>query len=604
MQTPQVGEWSMVWFYTFHLIQLAIALLLLISVIATQFAEATIAAPDPKPVTATPTNVMRQGNQLSLNGQILPIPWSQWQVSNTTRTGISDWGLVQAIGAELLNTNDATKQPIQWFSQPTVQPIVLATRLSQTWRYLDITDLARQAGWQIQINGNVLQLAAPTAKVLAVRQAKQSWGDRLVIDLDRPTPWQVEERGQELTVKVNAQTARNVAIQPGNQTAFKLESASNQTQIRLTSAVRPRVWSLTKPDRLIVDLRPDAVADQNILWATGLRWRRQTLTLGSDRFPVTWLELDARLVATALKPILPNPTEMVGIATLAQTAQQAQVAAVINGGFFNRNNQHPLGAVRLDGRWRSGAILNRGAIGWNAAGEMLFDRLTLQETLILPNAERLPLTHLNTGYIQPGIARYSADWGKTYTPLTDSEILVSVQNDRVLNQQTIAKANSAAIPIPPNGYLLVLRASSTLATKLAIGTAIRLETTTSPSAFDAYPQVIAAGPLLLQNRQIVLDPPAEKFSPAFAIERASRSAIAQTATGTILLVTVHAQTGGNGANLSQLAQLLQQLGAVNALNLDGGSSTTLILGGQRGDRPTANSARVHNGIGIFLPQVP
>ena len=39
---------------------------------------------------------------------------------------------------------------------------------------------------------------------------------------------------------------------------------------------------------------------------------------------------------------------------------------------------------------------------------------------------------------------------------------------------------------------------------------------------------------------------------------------------------------------------------VDALNLDGGSSTTLYLGGQILDRPPSTAARVHNGIGVFL----
>jgi exopolysaccharide biosynthesis protein len=44
---------------------------------------------------------------------------------------------------------------------------------------------------------------------------------------------------------------------------------------------------------------------------------------------------------------------------------------------------------------------------------------------------------------------------------------------------------------------------------------------------------------------------------------------------------------------------MQQLGTVNALNLDGGSSTALYLGGQILDRPVRSTGRVHNAIGIF-----
>jgi exopolysaccharide biosynthesis protein len=52
--------------------------------------------------------------------------------------------------------------------------------------------------------------------------------------------------------------------------------------------------------------------------------------------------------------------------------------------------------------------------------------------------------------------------------------------------------------------------------------------------------------------------------------------------------------------LGEFAQILQQLGAVNALNLDGGSSTSLALGGQLLDRSPVTAARVSNAIGVFV----
>jgi len=45
---------------------------------------------------------------------------------------------------------------------------------------------------------------------------------------------------------------------------------------------------------------------------------------------------------------------------------------------------------------------------------------------------------------------------------------------------------------------------------------------------------------------------------------------------------------------------MQQLGCVDALNLDGGSSTSLYLGGQLLNPSPRTAARVHNGLGVFL----
>jgi exopolysaccharide biosynthesis protein len=54
----------------------------------------------------------------------------------------------------------------------------------------------------------------------------------------------------------------------------------------------------------------------------------------------------------------------------------------------------------------------------------------------------------------------------------------------------------------------------------------------------------------------------------------------------------------SGPTLGEAAMLLQQLGLQDALNLDGGSSTGLVLGGslQVSGRGVAGS--IHNGIGL------
>jgi Phosphodiester glycosidase len=573
------------------------------------------AARDPVPPLlsqASPQSPLLSGTQVMLNGRSLPVPWSQWRSAGSpqVRTGIVDWGVTQMLGVEWLNAAAASQQPVQWFSDAVQNPLVLLTRIAPPFRYLDVTELGKKFGWQMQVSGTTLQIVSPPANVLAIRQGKQSWGDRIVLDLDRSAPWQVDEAMGEAGVTLDA------AVTPAISQAFKsipgnfvqtlrVEPGTNQTRLRLTTSARFRVWSLANPNRLIIDVRPDALVDQDIQWAPGLRWRRQTVTLGSNRFPVLWLEVNPRQPGLTLQPILPSATTLVGTAPLAQTARQTQATAAINAGFFNRNNQLPLGTIRQNGRWRSGPILGRGAIGWDAMGSFKLGRLTLQETVITPTGQRFALTHLNSAYLQAGIARYTADWGATYAPLTDAEILITVQNNQVVAQQTVAAAAGLApVPIPANGYVLVLRSNAAAAAAFPVGTVLRLERSLSPPDFDRFPTIIAAGPLLLQNRQVVLDADAEKFSKAFIQELAARSAIGLTPNGTVILATVHTRIGGGGASLNDMAQLMLQLGATDALNLDGGSSTTLYLGGQIRDRLPRSAARVHNGIGIFLQPGP
>ncbi len=585
-----------------------------------------------------PPQVIRQGTQMSLNGRIFPVAWRQWQSGGSVRTGISDVGIMQTLGVELLSTGDWTRQPVQWFSEPQTTPLILTSLLSGSYRYLDITDFAAIAGWQLQVSstavassqasGDTLQISSMPARVENIRVGTQPWGARIVVDLDRPIPWQVSDRRTEgvITLEASAdpsliqrfnspppeqiqgaEDAAPVSVETQDDTpVIRVENGQNQTTIKVDvpAGKRLQVSTVSNPNRLVIDLRPDALLQKEILWAPGMRWRQQYVNLGDSRFPVVWLELDPRSSGVSLRPMWSNPSTQVGTAPLIQTAQLWQAAAGINAGFFNRNNQLPLGAIRRDGRWFSGPILNRGAIAWNDSGQFKFGRFSLQETLTTSTGERLPVLFLNSGYVQTGLARYTPEWGPTYTPLVDNEVLFVIQNDQVTNQLPGGTAGQTSFPIPADGYLLTLRSNGAGASSLGVGTQVRIDQGTTPTDFASYPHILGAGPLLLQNRQIVLDAKAEQFSDAFSQQSAVRSAIGTTATDTLILAAVHNRIGGAGPSLRETAQLMQQLGAVDALNFDGGSSTGLYLGGQLLDRSPYTAARVHNGLGLFLPVFP
>ena len=59
--------------------------------------------------------------------------------------------------------------------------------------------------------------------------------------------------------------------------------------------------------------------------------------------------------------------------------------------------------------------------------------------------------------------------------------------------------------------------------------------------------------------------------------------------------------GGAGPTLGETAALLQRLGLRDALNLDGGSSTGLVLGGSLQVKGRGVAGRVHNGVGLIAP---
>lgn len=559
-------------------------------------------SPPPRPAPLNFNSPSVQGTQIILNGQTFSGNWLQWQSNGVTRIGLSDAILMQRFGADLLSTNDASRQPIQWFSEA-----VFPTRLAPPLRYLDVTELAQRNGWQTQISGNTLQITTPIAKLIAIQQEQPAPNiDRITLTLDRPITWQADPQLNELVLTLDAQADQNqlgkFKPSPASRIrSLKVESSGNRTIVRVgvPLSLRSRITTASSPDRITIEVGSNFLSDRDILWANGLFWRQRSLSVGANQFPIVWFEVNPRQPGLSIRPILPNVTTLTGTLPLFTTAQQSLATSAINGGYFNRNNQLPLGAIKLDNRFASGPILSRGVVGWDAAGNWRFDRLTLQEAVILGSGQRFPLTTLNSAYVQAGIARYTSDWGSTYTTLTDNEIILPVQNNQTGVQQTIPTAGTV-VQLPTTGYLLVFRSNRTAAASFTSAIPVQLESTFNLPDLAAFPNLIGGGPLLIRNGQIVLDGRLEQFSTAFIQERAARSAIGQTSDGRILIVTAQNNVSGVGASLGDMAVIMQQLGAVNALNLDGGSSTTLYLGGQLLDRPSRSAARVHNGIGVFL----
>jgi hypothetical protein len=542
------------------------------------------------------------GNAISVNGSVLPIPWMQVE----GKIAIADYALTDHFGATFLNTEDPQVQPVQWFSSPGQAPTNLKAWRDSGYRFLDITEVAAQHDWQLTPQGTTLQITHPPAQLQAIRHERHPWGERLILYVTRETLTRLSEGVSELTLVLSATADDQIVNTLPSEfsetaiTGISLQPQPSQTLLTVQTArgIRPVLSTLDNPNQIVIDIRRDFLQPRNILWAPGLRWRQQYVSVAGKQFPVYWLQVQPRESSINLRPIWSDPLRATGISPLVNMAQRWQATAAINAGFFNRNNQYPLGAVRFDNTWISGPILSRGVMGWDANGEAVVRRLFLKQTLMTSDGESFPIQALNSGYVQAGISLYTPAWGAEYRPLLNSEIVATVIGNQVVNMQQVTSEQAA--PIPPEGYLLALRSFETAARALPRGTTVAIQSEMLPSDLEPFPNILGAGPLLLQNSSIVLNAEAEQFSNAFATQAAPRSAVGITTTGDLLLVAVHNSPAGPGPTLAELAQIMSQLGSTNALNLDGGSSASLYLGGRLLNRNSRTAARVNNGLGLFL----
>lgn len=109
---------------------------------------------------------------------------------------------------------------------------------------------------------------------------------------------------------------------------------------------------------------------------------------------------------------------------------------------------------------------------------------------------------------------------------------------------------------------------------------------------EAYPNIMASGPLLMiQGEELEL-----KKTP-FVENRHPRTAVAVTKDNKLLLITIDGRNSrAQGFSLQELTKVLKWSGAVDALNLDGGGSTTFYVEGEGVvNYPSDNKAFDHEG---------
>ena len=107
--------------------------------------------------------------------------------------------------------------------------------------------------------------------------------------------------------------------------------------------------------------------------------------------------------------------------------------------------------------------------------------------------------------------------------------------------------------------------------------------------------------MLVQGGQVYVTTKLEKFGDDVAAGRAPRTAIARTKQGNILLVVVDGrQQKSIGMTLTEMAILMQELGAEDAMNLDGGGSSEMVVGNEVMNRPSDGRERsVGAALAIF-----
>jgi exopolysaccharide biosynthesis protein len=131
---------------------------------------------------------------------------------------------------------------------------------------------------------------------------------------------------------------------------------------------------------------------------------------------------------------------------------------------------------------------------------------------------------------------------------------------------------------------------------LALGTSMTIRLSLGWS--DAY-DVMGGDTMLVTDGAITVP----TYCGSYYCQAQPRTAIGVQSDGKLLLVVVDGRQARYSLGLSMvgLARLMKRLGAVDALNLDGGGASTMVVNGDVVNRPSDGSLRHVTTAALILP---
>jgi hypothetical protein len=289
--------------------------------------------------------------------------------------------------------------------------------------------------------------------------------------------------------------------------------------------------------------------------------------------------------------------EAVGLETVSSLAARHGALAAVNSGYFRTTGTYrgdSVGVELLNGKLLSEPYNVRAAVGLIQNGgkqELIFGHLKFEGQIAAgPRAQRA-IDGLNRPRGDNELIVFTPEFHRT--TLSDPNGLeLIVQRGQIVERRDL-KGSSV---IPTDGYVISASgvAREWALANLRAGVHVKLNLNLSPveteqtNLWKQAGDIIGGGPQLIKHGRLDITNAAEKILPSFVSDGHPRTAIAKLKSGQILLVTVDGRQPGEsiGMSLTMLADLLLEFGAVEAINLDGGGSTTMVIKNKVVNKPS------------------
>lgn len=380
------------------------------------------------------------------------------------------------------------------------------------------------------------------------------------------------------------------------------------------------VYSLGDPGRIVIDLKKDVKEFDRREVAPGMEYVRVARSLSGSPVVASVLMVDPEKfevrpgIASGrrhdpnalesfmlfMKPIFPWVSESVTHffrERVTRIASREGATAAVNGTYFGRRGE-PLGTLMIDGELITTPIYDRAALVISDDGKPTIDTVFVNAYFLMPNGVKVGINGMNQPRIlQNDVVLYTSAYGRK----TETDGCV----EAVVKKGLIWDLRGANSSIPDDGYVLsVGRNLKKLFDKyMRRGEQIELKVELVPystSGPSNVRHIISGGPRLVKSGRPYVSKREEKFRWDIARTRTARTAVGVSESGKMIFVTADSTsrigrkpglTPSAGMRLEELADFMIFLGAVDAVNLDGGGSSTMVVEGEVVNTP-ANGCEI------------
>ena len=281
-------------------------------------------------------------------------------------------------------------------------------------------------------------------------------------------------------------------------------------------------------------------------------------------------------------------------------AARSNAIAAVNAGFFAVRNGDPAGVLELSDELVSDSPLTRGAVGIvRAPGRppsLIFDRVSASLSLSYTaggGSFSQDISGVDTTRARGQLMLYTPRFGPD-SDMADTGVEWQLAGSplRVIER----RPNAGRTRIPDDGVVLSFGGTvlPTGLERLDAGQEVSIQTHfrtllgTRPEQWVRAQDIVGGAGLLVHHGKPMADWSSEQLRAGFDTERHPRTMIGTTRGSAIWLVTVDGRNPSIslGMTFAELTNLARKLNLVDALNLDGGGSTTMVVKGKIVNHPS------------------